>query len=552
MDLLIQDRPLTDDDFTRLADEEEITRKRKEGEKKVENLDTDTYKKLRHRAKTDLFFLCGILGFNRLSPNLHGNLCTWMERTKECQYREILLPRGHFKSTIATIAHSIQIVLPDDSGKEIWPLNLGTNCRLLIAHETSEQATRFLYAITSQFTGNPLLMALFPECVPSAKKQKINKQELELPRSERWPEPTIDTMGVGGKSQGRHYNYLKLDDLFGDKARDSATERQTTLEWFDNVQSFFSYHSKDKFDLVGTRWSLDDLYSHAHKTYESELVRYIRPIEELKKVIDAETGHPTGETRKIIIFPEEFSELKLKILKKNRKIYTAQYLNDPREGNNEFDPTWLKFYRWVDTRNIQPQLYNPIDEKYFDDGPALNVMDDLDRLIFVDPAVTGDYGYAVTGTDSKKRNFVLKALQQNWSPPKFMDFIFSEVIRWNPRLVGIESVLFSALYENWMISEQRLRRIQFKIEPLKAGNKEKPMRVSGLSTYGSSGQMYAHESQLDLIEQWNYFGSIKDYHILDAIAYGPKYWRPPMPSFLKNASVFSPSGRDNQTGYSKI
>lgn len=545
-------RELEDADFYRLLDEKEITRKRKEGEKRVEGLDTETYNKLKIRCKTDLFFLCGILGFNRLSPNLHGNLCAWMEATKHEQYREILLPRGHFKSTIATIAHAIQIVLPDVSGLEPWPLNLGTNCRVLIGHETSEQASRFLYAITSQFTGNPLLMALFPECVPSFKVHKINKQELELPRTERWPEPTIDTMGVGGKSQGRHYNYLKLDDLFGDKARDSNAERQTTLEWFDNVQSFFSYHAKDKFDLVGTRWSLDDLYNHAHTSYGDELKRYIRPIEEVVRVKDEE-GVETGEVKKVIIFPEEFTSKKLVILKKNRRVYTAQYLNDPREGNNEFDPLWLKFYRWKDRNTIQPLRRDTVTLELVDDGLALNIMSELDRLILVDPAVTGDYGYVVTGTDSKKRHFVLKAIQQNWSPPKFMDFLFSEVIRFFPRLVGIESVLFSALFESWMIAEQQLRNIRFKVEPLKTGNKEKPARVAGLSTYLSAGQIYVHESMYDFIEQVTYFGSIKEYHILDALAYGPKYWRVPMPSFLRDMNKnFRPTGRDSVTGYSTI
>jgi hypothetical protein len=537
-----------DEAFANLAnDENEITKRRKEGEKKVEGMTTEDYKKLRILCKTDLFFLCNVLGFTRLSPNLHGNLCKWMQGTKGDQYREILLPRGHFKSTIATIAHSIQIVLPDDSGEELWPLSLGTNCRLLIAHETAEQASRFLYAITAQFLGNPLLMALFPECVPNARKHKINKNELELPRSERWPEPTIDTMGVGGKSQGRHYNYLKLDDLFGDKARDSDAERKTTLDWFDNVQSFFSYHSKDKFDLVGTRWSLDDLYSHAHTAYGSELKKYIRPIEEFVK--DSE-----GLVTKRIIFPEEFSEKKLEILKKNRKIYTAQYLNDPREGSNEFDPLWVRYFEWVDRYTIQPKLnLCDVSGKRLDDGPSISIAD-LDKLIFVDPAMTGDYGYVVTGTDSKKRNFVLNAIQKNWTPPKFVDFIFSEVMKWNPRFVGIESVLFSALYEHYFIAEQQLRNFRFKLEPFKIGNKEKPIRVSGLSPYFSGGQIFFHESQADLIEQYNYYGSIQEYHILDALANGPKYWRTPMPAHLRDSSrnLDNMRGRDAQTGYSSM
>lgn len=534
--------------FERLKDEDELTRRRKEGEKRVEGLTTEQYKSLRIRCKTDLFFLCTVLGFNRLSTNLHGHVCAWMARTQNEQFREILLPRGHFKSTVVTIAHSIQIVLPDDSNLEPWPQSLGTNCRLLLAHETHGQSSRFLYAITSQFLGNPLLMALFPECVPNHRIQRINKQELELPRTERWPEPTIDTMGVGGKSQGRHYNYLKLDDLFGDKARDSAAERSTTIEWFDNIQSFFSYHSRDKFDLVGTRWSLDDLYAHVHKVYKNQIKRYIRPIEELVQ------NPVTHQVEKRIIFPEEFNFDQLEILKQNRKIWTAQYLNDPREGANEFDLSWQRFYGWTDSRTIQPYLKEKdSDEKWIPDGPAINI-NELDKIILVDPAVTGDYGYIVTGTDWKKRNYVLRAIKKNWTPNAFMDWIFSEVMKWNPRLVGIESVLFSALYENWMIREQQIRGIRFKVEPLLTKKAEKKLRVSGLSNYFSAGEIFFHESQTDLIEEFGNFGSIEQYHLLDSLAYGPRNWRTPIPPHLRESfgAYKGPGGRDIVTGYSEI
>ncbi len=66
--------------------------------------------------------------------------------------------------------------------------------------------------------------------VPSPREQTINKWALELPRTRPHPEPTIDTMGVGAKSQGRHYNYIKLDDVYGDKARDSEAESATTMD----------------------------------------------------------------------------------------------------------------------------------------------------------------------------------------------------------------------------------------------------------------------------------------------------------------------------------
>src|SRR4051812_46485780 len=62
-------------------------------------------------------------------------------------------------------------------------------------------------------------------------------------------------MGVGGKSQGRHYDYLKLDDLIGDKARDSKAEMQTAKDWIDNIQAFFT-------EFTRARWILSERVGH--------------------------------------------------------------------------------------------------------------------------------------------------------------------------------------------------------------------------------------------------------------------------------------------------
>lgn len=549
-----------DESYKVLLDEDRVTAARIKGEKVVEQWTTEKYKEIRILCKTDPFFLgYTILGYKDFSPNLHGNLSEWMQRTQDkYQFREILLPRGHFKSTLVTITGAVQLALPDDTNSLKWPYNLGTNCRILIAHETLGQAQNFLFAISTHFLSNPLLMALFPECVPSLRKHRVNKNELELPRSEIWPEPTIDTMGVGGKSQGRHYNFLKLDDLFGDKARDSEAERTTTYQWFDNIQSFFSNHSEDKFDLVGTRWALDDLYSHAEKMYESELVRYVRPIWEYRC---KDCGHyaqqcscqvKTNNIERKLIFPERFNEKKLKVLQKNRKVWTAQYLNDPVEGGKKFEDSWLRYYEWTNDRYTTFRFKdNPEQEEW----QYKNIWD-LDRVILVDPATTGEYGFIVTGMDFRRRKFVLEARQEIWTPADFMDYLFRSVLRWQPRVVGIEEVLFSTLYQIWAMREMSIRGIKFRIEPLKIKSRQndKALRVEALQTYFSGFEIFVHESQEELLDQYKFFGSIQHYHVLDALAHGPQLWRLPTSEAITNSygqDNFS-DGRDPVYGYSEI
>src|SRR5437899_8604682 len=260
--MLPTNQPPSDEDFAKLYSTTNITAAKKAAEASYARLDSDTIAHLRARAKNDRYFLAhAILGYSRLSPRLHGSLCGWLDRTEDAQFRLILLPRSHFKTTIATITDAIQCALPGESQE--WPRNLGTNARILFAHESHEGATRFLYETSGHFLNNPRLMGLFSECVPSPRIQRLNKFELELPRTEHWAEPTFDTMGVGGLSQGRHWNLIKLDDIFGQRARDSKAERETTIQWFDNIQSFLVRLALDHIDIIGTRYSLDDVYEHA-------------------------------------------------------------------------------------------------------------------------------------------------------------------------------------------------------------------------------------------------------------------------------------------------
>lgn len=519
-----------------LIDEDNITKARKASETRMEKLSTDQYNYLRKRAKLDLFFLCSsILGYNQLSPKLHGDLCWWMMRNGQHRFKEVLLPRSHYKSTIVTIGHGIQIALPDTSnGVAPWPECLGTDVRILIGHETSEQASRFLVSIAGHFLSNPLLMGLFPETVPTAKKQRINKYELELPRSGIWNEATYDTMGVGGKSQGKHYDYLKLDDLIGDKARDSKSEMQTAKDWFDNIQAFFTKFLQGKFDLIGTRWSFDDLYNHVHMAYGPALLKYIRAAEEWDD--NAKAFLP--------IFPEQFTTESFAILKKNPKIWTAQYANNPEAGANELLKSWKKYYEWTGFNKLR-----------IPDGEGwanFNVLD-LDRCILIDPAVSGKAGFIVTGTNENDKVFILEATKNTWRPPELVDYIFNAVTRWQPRVVAIESVLFSAIFEPWLKTEMQVRGIRFNVIPITTGGKAKEARVRGLTNYWAAGAIYHHASMVDFETEYDSFGATNDYHMLDALAQGPEVWSRPFTkarwdSFRQAEEVLL-AERDDETGY---
>lgn len=513
-------------------------------EKKAAEFTSEHWKAMRKLAKKDLFWLCySVLNYNRLTPAFHGDMCVEVNKTEQLRFREWLSFRGSFKSTILTIGHSIQCALPDDSSDSPWPLCLGTDIRLLICHETHESAQRYLASITGHFLGNEFLMALFPECVPNPRKHRINKSELELPRKSIWNEPTFDTLGVGGRAQGRHYNKLKLDDLIGDKARDSKTEMKSAIEWFDNIQSLFSTFAKDSFDLIGTRWSFDDLYAHAHSTYGTNLHSYIRKVEEPVKVLQPDGTH---KTVKQVTFPEEFPQDSLAILRKNKKVWNAQYLNDPFEGEGGFKDEWLQYYYYKDKTTLI----------YFT-GLAKDKQEvslsELNKYILIDPAMSGLWGFMVIGVDHKGRIFILEALKDDKDPPFVVDLMFKKVIQYQPKCVAIEKVLFSGLFQHWLVTEMSVRKIRFKVEQLTTRGVEKEARILGLSNYFSSLQVFCNEGHLDFLEEYQRFGFTSNIHLLDAFAQAPKVIKPFVKlNLIGESSSGNQDKRDPTTGYSKI
>lgn len=534
----------------RLSQDSSITQARKLGDARIHGLNQTQVNQLRYKAKNDLFFLShGILGYDKISVDLHGSVCAWMMRNRQARFRELLLPRGHYKTTIWTIADGVRIALPGDNG--IWPESLGTEVRILLAHEAKLKAEQFLVAIAGHYLSNPLLMALFPEVVPSPRIHRINKSELELPRQGIWPEATYSTMGTGGRSQGLHFNFLKLDDLIGDEARDSKSVMSSAKEWFDNIQAFFSSFTEDHLDLAGTRWAFDDLYGHVHTQYESLMLKYIRGAEEMVEVV-GKSGEKIKELAPIFPWdPVRKSGFKLKdfeVLKKNKRIWSAQYANNPESGATEFDSSWLMFYEWVDHNELRFER---------DDNSGYRAVEDMDVVILIDPAMSGLGGIVVTGMDNEGNVFLLETIKEEWNPPDVVDLVFKLVQRWKPRLVVFEKVLFSGLFEYWIKDRMTITGVSFKIESLGVGKIEKEARVRGLANYLAANQIFAHKhKQEDFVLEVKQFGATENIHLLDSLAQGPKVWRKGLNrrrmEEMAQGVEHIQSNRDSLTGYSRI
>lgn len=547
-----------------LFDEDILTDKRRAAEEKWKDLSGIQIDGMRRRAKTDLMFLgSGLLEYDLLSVSLHGHYMRWLEEVRGERYRMTLLPRDHYKSTANTIIDAIQMALPNDAGVTDYPYSLGPNVKLLIAHEVRESASRFLYEITKAFLDKPLMLAIFSDMIPSRRLQRMNKWELELPRDIHHREPTFDTMGVGGAAQGRHYNWLKLDDLVGEDARDSETIMSRVLMWFDNIQSLLTRMKIDGWDLTGTRWAPTDVYSHAVSMYgvvkDKSILRCyderdIETMEDGQLVIYGRGAVENG----LPIFPEEFSIEDLNRIRKNPYVWAAQYANNPREGSlTRLKPHWLKHYNIGSGDNL---IIFEGEER----GTRKVRTSELDRCILIDPSVgestkADPWGIVVTGTDRDMNIYVLEAYRKNMLPPDGIDEMFRLYTKWNPRLISIESVAFSAMLKYWFDQTCQRLGVYPSIYDYKPGSKRsKTARIEALSNYGAAGQIYILEGMHQLRDEWEWFPLGANDHILDAMAQGPEIWTPGIGERAAHEEEVDKAiesimdGRCNVTGYSEI
>lgn len=484
----------------------------KEAEKKRKGLSKEQIHLYRARCKRDLFFLnTAILGNLDLQNKLHGEWCNWITNVMyDYQYALGLLPRGHFKTTTKTVAHNLQSALPytsEDQAHDEFdtrqlphPFHLGPNIRVLIVHEVEDEAARFLFQITSHFMTNPLLMALFPECVPERRVQTINKTALTLPRDRIFGEPTFDAKGVSAKQQGNHYNLIAPDDIYGKEARESEAESKQRRDFIDGIFGFFNKLNEDKLFAVGTRYKFDDVYGHMIDKFGDALAVYRRKAEEL----NPETG------KLEIIFPERVSPIQLNIIKKNKEVYYSEWLNDPEEIGEGFNAEWWKEFEWLDSIRLAVFDKNP-------NHPTVVNIRDCYISFHIDPGeVTG--GFVICATDYVWRTFTLAAIPIDFPSTALVELLFSQAIKWNPSLVSIEYDAAQHLLGDWVRSEMNNRKIYFEIHPYRTQKRAKSKRIETLGQLYSSNQMFHNAKQTELKREFDQFGKTSNIHILDALA----------------------------------
>ena len=390
----------------------------------------------------------------------------------------LLLPRGSLKTTVGTIAYSVQCILQNP------------NIRILIASETLNQAQKFLSEIKGhfqserfkQFYGNMLPATGWKEGEITVSTRKANKKE-----------PTISTAGVDVTRTGMHYDLIIVDDPHSQKNTTNYDQIEQVKNWYRLLLSMLE--PTGQIMIIGTRWDFNDLYSMIQSELSTEYDIMVRRAREADGTL---------------FFPSRLTDAFLEEQRKEQgeAIYSCQYDLNPI-------PTSLQVFRESDIR-------------FYDEPP-----EDLSVFMACDPSLTeeekskGDYtAIVVVGIDHKNDWYILELINEHYSPDQINQKLFELYRYWGTSVIGIESVAFSKLLKPAFEKYVWSKGFQPRVEELKSGGKGKELRIKSLQPLYEQHKVFMpkpdfinNDAYAQLYGQLLHFPKSKYDDALDSLAY---------------------------------
>lgn len=209
------------------------------------NPESQEVAQLREACRVSLKYLAKeVLGMSKWDDGLHDDLAEYLE--KSGKHKLILIPRGHLKSSIVTVAWTIQQLLRN------------SNTRILLRNAVWDQSRRFLGQIQGYLEDGqlPLIFGRF-------KNQKTlwTKEECDIAQKKvKKASPSIMTAGLETSLTGLHFDIIVDDDLVNDKNTSTKEQIQKVIDVYND-----SFNLLDRGGIhivIGTRWSNKDLYGH--------------------------------------------------------------------------------------------------------------------------------------------------------------------------------------------------------------------------------------------------------------------------------------------------
>lgn len=446
------------------------------------------------------FFAKGVMGYKDMTERCHGPLAAFADQQVK-QFLMMLIPRDHFKTSLITIAGGMQRVVKNQESRQ------------LIANESATNSERFLRSIRQHAESNKVFRGLYSEVIPlDYRKVRWNDSELDFRREGKYPEPTIDSIGMTGASTSRHYTHITVDDPISEEAVKSEKVMQDTITRLSGFTALLSKPLEDTIWIVGTRWALWDCYQWFIEKFGDRMGKYFR------SVIDPFDGE--------LIFPELISHdllaLKREVLGDYR--FSCLYMNNPRNIEvQDLNTEDLRYYSWVDDQTIQL-----VDAK----GSTLRRVriDQLQIYVTVDlaPAETASSdrnAVCTVGITPWNEVVVLDMFAQRCTPLVLMEHLFTLKQRYGPFKLGIEDIAYQKAFKYFLKGEAERRGEYFRVVPLKnQGNTKKTIKIRGLQPVMATGRLYIDPKMTLLRNEMSEFPLGKHDDCIDALAMQLEMW----------------------------
>lgn len=418
------------------------------------------------RALWDFWAFVDLINFHGGSKEFgecHRELVSWSEAHGSLK-ELILMPRGHLKSTIKTVAETL------------WLIYQNPNIRIFVGTATKGLATAFVREIKTYLEDDwlkanvwdnrphiegrliPLkdkLYRVLEETEAEDKKILWRGDAFQVVRSQILKEPTVTIGSVGVQPTGYHYDILKMDDVINfDNI--SPLKKEKVMAWIHDLFNVLDppYVDEEVIDnlqnvgvpeehidkicviggrvtVVGTRYDREDWYAEimAKKNSGGYQV-YKRNI--YKNGADRTDGY---------LWHEQWNEATEQDKRENMTAirFASQYLNEILVPEDQIlDTEKLKYitFQHIELEgdgyaNIRhPDFENPVKVKLF---------------IACDPAAatgsTADFtAIAVGGRDKNRNLYVVDFKMGRWKSAIILKHIFELANKWKLRAITLESV----------------------------------------------------------------------------------------------------------------
>ena len=454
-----------------------------------------------------------------VTREIHRPLCDFSQDST-IKRKAIRMPRDWLKSTIFT------------QWKSIWEYLQNNEIRQLLGMENEKLGILKLNWMQKQVRYNPRLRKIYPELLKVddswCRKSRWSKREMELPREGIYPEPSLSIIGVGGAAQGGHYDIIRIDDLVGKKAMESATVLEGVLQWMDNTEELLlepdlSTPNASSIEIVGTSWAVGDFFDYILREYPEFKWMSVPCLKDFD-IKDQDNlvwlqnpSSEQGESNWPEQFPtEHYTRMRANPMKS--QIFWSQHMNNPSKGEggfNKFDVKWLKYY-YID--EIDGDKYVICKDKESDGTQEKFRLRDIPLYGMIDPGgfseiksiKRGSRNALLIGGQPKetKKKFIFYAWAGKFKRPSdFIETLFKAHKEWNPiqwRIdpCGQQGYIFGDIKEARTERGEHLPISQMPYET-KQGIKDDV--IQACMNPMANGFIYVHESMSALI------GEIQDY-----------------------------------------